>query len=147
VCDPRQVWTAAICFGFVTSVMSKMRTPRKRSALTVASTPCVPQSTRPRVCSTDMNSRLPCTDTSPWPPGQITDASTRGFLGSSTSNALKPLKLPRNMSVPLNAMSEFAKFSPLARAALDAAVDGAGAGSDPAGRSGGVGSPAGCFGS
>ena len=36
-----------------------MRTPRKRSTLTGVETPCVPQSMRPRVCSTDMNSRLP----------------------------------------------------------------------------------------
>ena len=34
VCEPRQVWIAATCFGLFTSVMSKMRTPRKRSALT-----------------------------------------------------------------------------------------------------------------
>ena len=80
VCDPRQVCTAATCFGLLMSVMSKMRTPRKRSALTVASTPLVPQSTRPRVCSTDMNSRLPWTDTSPWPPGQTTDASSLRLL-------------------------------------------------------------------
>ena len=59
VCEPRQVCTAATCLGFLRSVMSKMRTPRKRSVLTVAATPWVPQSTRPRVCSTDMNSRLP----------------------------------------------------------------------------------------
>ena len=45
--------------GLLMSLMSKMRTPRKRSALTVSVTPCVPQSTRPRVCSTDMKSRLP----------------------------------------------------------------------------------------
>ena len=67
------------------SVMSKMRTPRKRSALTVSVTPSVPQSTRPRVCSTDMNSRLPYTDTSPWPPGHTTDARSRGFFGVSMS--------------------------------------------------------------
>ena len=41
------------------------RYPRKRSALTMSLTPCVPQSTRPRVCSTDMKSRLPYTDMSP----------------------------------------------------------------------------------
>ena len=44
-------------------------------------TPCVPQSSRPRVCSTDITSRLPCTETSPWPPGQTIDASSLGFLG------------------------------------------------------------------
>ena len=36
VCDPRHVCTAATCLGFLTSVMSKMRTPRNRSALTVS---------------------------------------------------------------------------------------------------------------
>jgi hypothetical protein len=36
---------AATCFGLLTSVMSKIRTPRKRSALTASPTPCVPQST------------------------------------------------------------------------------------------------------
>ncbi len=81
VCEPRHVCTAATCFGFFTSVMSKMRTPRKRSALTAGSTPCVPQSSRPRVCSTDMTSRLPCTETSPCPPGQTIEASSFGFLG------------------------------------------------------------------
>ncbi len=43
------------------SVMSKMRTPRNRSALTgvFGGKPWVPQSMRPRVSSTDMNRRLP----------------------------------------------------------------------------------------
>ena len=63
------------------SLMSKMRTPRNRSALTGAVTPCVPQSIAPRVCSTDMNSRLPWIDTSPCPPGQTTDATSRGLRG------------------------------------------------------------------
>ena len=40
VCEPRHVCTAAICFGLLMSLMSKMRTPRKRSGLTGASTPC-----------------------------------------------------------------------------------------------------------
>ena len=85
VCEPRQVWTAATCFGLLMSLMSKMRTPRNRSGLDVSVTPWVPQSTRPRVCSTDMKSRLPWTDMSPWPPGQTTDASSRGFFGVSMS--------------------------------------------------------------
>ena len=76
---------AAICFGLLRSLMSKMRTPRNRSALTGDSTPPVPQSMRPRVCSTDMNSRLPWTDTSPWPPGHTTDASSRGLFELSMS--------------------------------------------------------------
>ena len=59
VCEPRQVCTAAICFGFEMSLMSKMRTPRKRSALTVVGHALRAAVERPRVCSTDMNSRLP----------------------------------------------------------------------------------------
>ncbi len=70
VCEPRQVCTCATIFGASRFVMSKMRTPRKRSVLTVSCTPCVPQSSRPRVSSTDMKSRFPCTETSPCPPGQ-----------------------------------------------------------------------------
>ncbi len=64
-----------------------MRTPRKRSVLTGRSTPPGPQSTRPRVCSTDMKRRLPHTDTSPWPPGHTTDASNCGLLVRSMSYA------------------------------------------------------------
>ena len=37
MCNPRQVWMSAICFGFFKSLMSKMRTPRKRAWLTVSS--------------------------------------------------------------------------------------------------------------
>ena len=65
--------------------MSKMRMPRKRSTLTGAVTPCTPQSSRPRVCSTDMKSRLPQIDTSPWPPGQTIDATSFGRLAFSMS--------------------------------------------------------------
>ena len=36
VCEPRHVCTAAICFGLLMSLMSKMRTPRNRSALAVS---------------------------------------------------------------------------------------------------------------
>ena len=97
------------------SVMSKMRTPRNRSALTGVATPCVPQSRRPRVCSTDMNSRLPCTDTSPWPPGHTIDAASFGFVGRSMSKVLKPWKLPMNRCVPLNARSEFANARKFAK--------------------------------
>ena len=75
------------------SVMSKMRTPRKRSALTGAWIPCVPQSRRPRVCSTDMNSRLPWIETSPCPPGQTIEAASFGLLGRSMSYEVKPWKL------------------------------------------------------
>jgi hypothetical protein len=44
--------------------------------LTSSLTPCRPQSTRPRVCSTDMMRRLPTIDTSPCPPGQTTELSS-----------------------------------------------------------------------
>jgi hypothetical protein len=54
------------------SLMSKIRTPRNRSALTVPRHALHPQSSRPRVSSTDMTSRSPWTETSPWPPGQTT---------------------------------------------------------------------------
>ncbi len=85
VCEPRQVCTAATCLGFFMSLMSKMRTPRNRSTLTGAVTPCTPQSRRPRVCSTDMNSRLPKIDTSPWPPGQTIEATSLGRRAFSMS--------------------------------------------------------------
>ena len=49
VCEPRQVCTWPTCTGRVRSLMSKMRRPRKRSALTSSLTPSSPQSTRPRV--------------------------------------------------------------------------------------------------
>jgi hypothetical protein len=45
----------------------------------------MPQSTRPRVCSTDMISRLPWIDMSPWPPGQTTDEIRRGLRAISMS--------------------------------------------------------------
>ena len=99
--NARQVCTAATCFGLRTSVMSKMRMPRKRSALTGSWTPCVPQSSRPRVCSTDMISRLPWTDTSPWPPGHTTEETRRAFLGSSMSYRIEPVKAAEEEMVSL----------------------------------------------
>ena len=33
MCEPRQLCTAATCLGFLMSLISKMRTPRKRSGL------------------------------------------------------------------------------------------------------------------
>ena len=101
VCDPRQVCTAATCFGLRRSLMSKMRMPRKRSALTGACTPCVPQSSRPRVCSTDMNSRLPCTDTSPCPPGHTTDASSCGFARILDVVGVEPVEVADEEMVAL----------------------------------------------
>ncbi len=70
--------------------MSKMRTPRKRSGLTVSATPCVPQSTRARVSSTDTNSRRPYTDTSPWPPGHTIVPASAGARGFETSQICTP---------------------------------------------------------
>ncbi len=64
VCEPRQVWTLATSFGFLMSLMSKMRTPRMRSLLTVSRTPPGAQSTRPFIASADMNIRLRYTETS-----------------------------------------------------------------------------------
>jgi hypothetical protein len=78
VCEPRQVCTCPTWSGRVGLLMSKMRIPRNRSALTSSATPWRPQSTRPRVCSTDMISRLPTIDTSPWPPGQTTELISCG---------------------------------------------------------------------
>ena len=43
-----------------------------------AATPSSPQSTRPRVCSTDMIKRSPTIETSPCPPGQTTDDKSCG---------------------------------------------------------------------
>ena len=57
VWEPRQVWTLPTFFGFLMSVMSKMRSPRSRSLLTVSATPCAPQSIRPESPSPETNSR------------------------------------------------------------------------------------------
>ena len=57
VCEPRQVWIAATCLGWSRLLMSKMRTPLKRSGLTASVGISVPQSTRPLGISTDMKSR------------------------------------------------------------------------------------------
>jgi hypothetical protein len=58
VCEPRQVCTFATYFGSVMSVMSKIRIPRNRSALTLSCTPWVPQSSRAPRSSADTNSRF-----------------------------------------------------------------------------------------
>ena len=62
--------------------MSKMRTPRKRVSGVAAGVSV--QSILPRVSSTDMNSRLRYTDTSPCPPGQTTDVRSVGAPGFAT---------------------------------------------------------------
>ena len=58
VCEPRQVCTLATSFGALMSVISKMRTPRMRSLLTVSATPPGMQSVRPLFASADMNIML-----------------------------------------------------------------------------------------
>ena len=61
VCEPRQVWTLATSFGFFTSAMSKMRTPRIRSLLTCsigASPSANEQLRRLFVASDDMKRRF-----------------------------------------------------------------------------------------
>jgi hypothetical protein len=63
------------------SLMSKIRTPWNR----VPTVGSVPQSTRARDSSTDMNSRFPWTDRSPWPPGHTTLVTLTGAAGSDTS--------------------------------------------------------------
>src|SRR6185312_10664579 len=70
VCDPRQVWTLVTYLGFWMSLMSKMRSPRTRSLLTVSCTPSPPQSRRPLNPSADTNSRFRYTDTSLCDAGQ-----------------------------------------------------------------------------
>ncbi len=65
-------------------LMSKMRTPRKRSGFPDG-TAGAPQSVRARVSSTDMKSRFPYTETSPWPPGQTTAVRIAGFAGLEMS--------------------------------------------------------------
>src|SRR5215469_846941 len=102
VCDPRQVCTAATCFGFLMAEMSKILTPRKRSFCAAVARrlayfsapaggggsggkPCVPQSRRPFGCSTDMNSRFLYTDTSPCPPGQTSEVSKVVLAGLEMS--------------------------------------------------------------
>ena len=62
-----------------------LREPGWVPAYDVSLTPCVPQSTRPRPSSTDMKRRLRWMETSPCPPGQTIDASSRGLLALSMS--------------------------------------------------------------
>src|SRR6185503_17668119 len=103
VCEPRQVCTAATCFGFLMSVMSKILTPRKRSfcagggfgffsspaagsgAGGAGGNPCVPQSRRPLGISTDMKRRFLYTDGSPCPPGHTIEVIKLVFAGFEMS--------------------------------------------------------------
>ena len=94
VCEPRHVCTCAMGRGRVMSLMSKMRMPSIRSALTVSGTPCVPQSTRPLVASTETNSSWRYTETSFCAPGQTTPVTRVGRDGDAMFQIWNPLKLP-----------------------------------------------------
>ena len=91
---------AATCLGFLISEISKILTPRNLSfcgagrrgpfacpAAGVGSggNPCAPQSIRPFGISTDMNSRLPYTDTSPCPPGHTIEVTNDVLAGYWTT--------------------------------------------------------------
>ena len=108
VCAPRQVWTAAICFGWSMSRMSKIRTPLNRSLLTESRTPCVPQSTRAPAA------QAPAKNEVPWI-GQVhlarrdTTYAVRSArcAGSVASQYGKPSKKsPWTMKFLVNARSE-----------------------------------------
>ena len=58
VCDPRHVCTSVMYFGFVMSLISKMRMPRTRIALTESSMPPAAQSFRPVSPSAETKSRF-----------------------------------------------------------------------------------------
>ncbi len=89
--DPRHVCTLPTFTGFSRSLMSKMRTPRSRSALTVSWTPWPPQSMRPLSPSPETNSRSPYTDTSLCEAGQKYPSASVGADGFEISQIWKPL--------------------------------------------------------
>ena len=78
-------------FGAAMSVMSKIRMPRRRSALTVSLTPCAPQSSRPEVPSPDTKSRFLYTETSLCEAGQRKPIVSDGLAGLEMSQTWKPL--------------------------------------------------------
>src|SRR5881396_3125644 len=86
VCEPRQVWTFAMYFGLVMSVMSKMRMPRSRSCETESCTPAALQSSRPLVPSPETNSKFRNTDTSLCEAGQKYAAFSVGCDGDVMSH-------------------------------------------------------------
>ena len=94
VCEPRQVWTCWTWTGASMLEMSKMRMPRKRVSAVAGGSSV--QSFFARVSSTDMKSRFPYTDRSPWPPGHTTAAFMTGAEGFEMSQIWNPLKLPTN---------------------------------------------------
>src|SRR5690349_6429610 len=85
VCEPRHVCTFLTTFGCAGSEMSTMRTPRKRSMLTVSVMLVVPQSLRDPFDSPEMNIRLPYTDGSPWLAGQRNPETSFGAFGFAMS--------------------------------------------------------------
>src|SRR6476659_848627 len=85
VCEPRQVCTLPTFLGCAMSLMSKIRSPRSRSLLTVSGTPSVPQSSRPVSPSPETNSRFLYTDTSLWDAGHTYASSSRGLAGLEMS--------------------------------------------------------------
>ena len=85
VCDPRQVCTLPMYFGALMSVMSKMRTPRRRSLLTVSRTPAALQSSRPLFPSPDTKSRFLNTETSLCDAGQKYAMASVGCAGFEIS--------------------------------------------------------------
>ena len=92
VCEPRQFCTFVTSFGFLTSVMSKMRMPRTRSFCGPGSVkPPNLQSARLFVASDDMNSRLPYTETSFCDAGHSYAPASTGFAGFEMSQISKPL--------------------------------------------------------
>ena len=72
------------------SVMSKMRIPRSRIALTESCTPSLPQSRRPPVPSPETKSRFLYTDTSLCDAGQKKATVSDGFAASLMSHTWKP---------------------------------------------------------
>src|SRR5438093_11150090 len=84
VCEPRQVCTFPMYFGLAMSVMSKIRIPRNRAALTESCTPSVPQSRRPDMPSPDTNSRFLYTETSLCDAGQRYPIFSRAHFGFGT---------------------------------------------------------------
>ena len=80
--------------------MSKMRTPRNRSALTVSVTPCVPQSTRPLRLLDRHEQQIAVDRQVALPAGADETSTASGCSGFEMSQICSPLKLPWNDVVP-----------------------------------------------
>src|SRR5262249_19820130 len=100
VCEPRQVCTAATCFGLLMSDMSKILTPRNRSFCGAGivrfcsspgagggggGNPWVSPTRRPFCKSSDIKITILYTETSPCPPGQIIDVNNCALAGLEMS--------------------------------------------------------------